>query len=226
MSDMPGMASASTVTPPPFSLKALGGLIGCLTIEGNGRAVLKEFHSQKEIRLEAQPLLFSENAGKLVHISGHFGSVLPREDSPIPSYVVERVDPVVPTCSAKTTMADLVRALAPPEAPIGAEVSMGSMSFSPATVTINVGEQVVWKNTSSFYHNVVDDPARALYRVDVSSPSGTNLFASPLLQPGTNFYHVFDKPGTYRYICVVHETGGMKGTVIVKPGPLLASIKK
>ena len=49
---------------------------------------------------------------------------------------------------------------------------MGPMSFVPATITINAGEQVVWKNTSSYFHNVVDDPARALNRVDVSSPSG------------------------------------------------------
>ena len=44
---------------------------------------------------------------------------------------------------------------------------MGSMSFIPATITINAGEQVVWKNTSTYYHNVVDDPGRAINRVDV-----------------------------------------------------------
>jgi plastocyanin len=59
--------------------------------------------------------------------------------------------------------------------------------------------------------------------VDVSSPSGSAPFASSLLQPGTSFYHVFDKPGTYHYVCVVHESSGMKGTVIVRPGLLLAS---
>lgn len=222
MSAMPEMA-ASAPAPPPFSLKSLGGLIGCLTIENDGRAMLSVFHSSKTYRLEAQPLLFSENAGRLVHVTGHTGSVLPSEDSRVPSYVVESVQTVIPSCSAKTTVADLEKMLAPPEAPIGAEVTMGSMSFSPATVTINAGEQVVWKNTSSFYHNVVDDPGRALRRVDVSSPSGTGPFASPLLQPGTNFYHVFDKPGTYHYVCVVHENSGMKGTVIVRPAPLLAS---
>jgi plastocyanin len=129
-------------------------------------------------------------------------------------------------CSAKTTVADLEKIMAPPEAPVGAEVGMGSMSFSPATVTINAGEQVVWKNTSSFYHNVVNDPARALRRVDVSSPTGTTPFASVMLQPGTSFYHVFDKPGIYHYVCVVHENSGMKGTVIVRPAPLLASRTK
>jgi copper-containing nitrite reductase len=222
MSDMPSMGSA----PPPFNLKTLGGLIGCLTLENNGEAVLRAFHSGKVYRLEAQPFLFSQNADRLVHVTGHFGSVLPVEDPHVPSYVVDTVETVISDCSAKTTFADVEKALAPPEAPVGAVVEMGSMSFQPATVTINAGEQVVWKNTSSYYHNVVDDPARALRRVDVSLPSGTAAFGSSLLEPGINFYHVFNQPGTYHYVCTIHENGGMKGTVIVRPGPLLASGKR
>ena len=222
MNDMPSMAS----DPPPFSLKSLGGLIGCLTIENDGKAMLQLLHSQKVYRLEAQPFLFSQNAGQWVHVTGHFGSVLPVEDPRVPSYVVDTVDSIMPTCSPKITFADIKKALAPPEAPVGAVVTMGSSSFVPATVTINAGEQVVWKNTSSYYHNVVDDPARAFNRVDVSFPSGTASFGSSLLQPDTSFYHVFNQPGTYHYVCTVHETAGMRGTVIVKPGPLLASGKK
>jgi len=212
--------------PAAFSLKSLGGLIGCLTNENDGKTMLKLFHSQKVYRLEAQPFLFSYNEGRLVHVTGHFGSVLTAEDPNVPSYVVDTVDAIMPNCSPKTTSADIRKALAPPEGPIGGEVGMGSMSFFPATITINAGEQVLWKNTSSYFHNVVDDPARAINRVDVSFPSGATAFGSALLQPGGTFYHTFDKPGTYHYVCVVHETGGMKGTVIVRPGPLLASTKK
>jgi copper-containing nitrite reductase/plastocyanin len=222
MEDAPATSSA----PPPFSLKSLDGLIGCLTLENNGEAMLKIFHSRKVYRLEAQPLLFSQNAGQMVHVTGRFGSVLPVEDPHVPSYVVDTVDPVVPNCSAKTTIADLEKALAPPEAPVGAVVAMGSASFEPSTVTINAGEQVVWKNTSPYYHNVVDDPARAFNRVDVSFPSGTAAFGSSLMQPSTSFYHVFNEPGTYHYVCTVHETAGMKGTVIVRPAPMLASGKR
>ena len=222
MNDMPDVASA----PPPFSPKSLGGLIGCLTNENDGKTMLKLFHSQKVYRLEAQPFLFSENEGKLVHVSGHFGSVVTVEDPRVPSYVVETVDAIMPTCSPKTTYAEIRKALAPPEGPIGGVVMMGPMSFVPATITINAGEQVVWKNTSSYYHNVVDDPGKAINRVDVSFPSGAAPFGSALLQPGGTFYHTFDKPGTYHYVCVVHEVGGMKGTVIVKPGALLATSKR
>jgi len=222
MNDMPSMSSA----PAPVTLKSLGGLVGCLTNENDGKTMLRLFRSHKVYRLEAQPFLFEENGGRLVHVTGHFGSVLNAEDVHLPSYVVDTVEPILPSCSAKTTLAELEKALTPPEAQIGGVVSMGSMSFMPPTITINAGEEVVWKNTSTYYHNVVDDPGRALTRVDVSSPSGTNPFASPLLQPGTSFFHVFDKPGTYRYVCVVHEGSGMKGTVIVRPAPLLASTKR
>lgn len=222
MNDMPAAISA----PPPFSLKSLGGLIGCLTNESDGKTMLAIFHSHKVYRLEAQPFLFSENEGRLVHVTGHFGSVVAAEDPRIPSYVVDTVDTVLPNCSSRTTYADIRKALEPPVGPIGGEVGMGSMSFIPATITINAGEQVVWKNTSTYYHNVVDDPARAIKRVDVSFPSGATAFGSALLQPGGTFYHTFDKPGIYHYVCVVHENGGMRGTVIVRPGPLLASSKK
>jgi copper-containing nitrite reductase len=222
MSDMPSMAGAQ----PLFSLKSLGGLIGCLTNDNEGKTLLRVFHSSKVYRLEAQPLLFSENAGRLVHVAGHVGSVLSVEDPRMPSYIVDSVEAIMPDCSPKTTFADVKKALEPPEGPIGGVVSMGSMSFSPAMITINAGEQVVWKNTSTYYHNVVDDPGKAISRVDVSSPSGATVFGSALLQPGATFYHTFDKPGTYRYVCTVHETGGMKAIVIVKPGPLLASTNK
>jgi copper-containing nitrite reductase len=220
-----GMSDMASMPPPapPFTLKSLGGLIGCLTNENDGKTMLKLFHSQKIYRMEAQPFLFSENAGRLVHVTGHFGSVVEVEDPNVPSYVVDTVEAIMPNCSSKTTIANLKKALAPPEAAVGGVVTMGSMSFAPPTITINTGEQVVWKNTSSYYHNVVDDPTKALHRVDVSSPSGSAPFASSLLQPGTSFYHVFDKPGTYHYVCVVHESSGMKGTVIVRPGLLLAS---
>ena len=222
MNDMSTMASA----PLSFSLKSLGGLLGCLVEENDGKVMLKLWRSQKVYRMEAQPFLFSQNAGQFVHVTGHFGSVVEVEDPHVPSYVVDTVDSIMPNCSPKISFADIKKALAPPEGPIGGEVTMGPMSFFPATITINAGEQVVWKNTSTYYHNVVDDPGRALNRVDVSFPSGASAFGSALLQPGGTFYHTFDRPGTYHYVCVVHETGGMKGTVIVRPGALLATNKR
>ena len=222
MAGVPVTSSA----PPPFSLRSLGGLIGCLTLENDGKAMLEVFHANKVYRLEAQPFLFGQNADRLVHVTGHFGSVLTVEDPRVPSYVVDTVQAIEPNCSSKITIAEITKALAPPEAPIGGVVTMGTSSFMPTMITITAGEQVVWKNSSGYYHNVVDDPARALNRVDVSFPVGVAPFGSSLLSPGISFNHVFDKPGIYHYVCTIHESAGMKGTVIVRPGPLLASTKK
>lgn len=137
--------------------------------------------------------------------------------------MVDTVESVVDNCSPRTTITDIEKALAPPDVPVGGVVTMGSMSFDPPTITIAAGEQVVWKNGSAYFHNVVDDPGRVLNRMDVSFPSGSVPFGSPLVQPGTAFYHEFDKPGIYHYVCVLHESSGMRGTVIVKPGPMIAS---
>jgi len=231
MADMAGMKAASVedtgLTPPKFDLKAAihsdHSLVGCMTLLSDGKVMLKVFHSQKVYRLEAQPLLFSANANRLVHVTGYRGSVLAVEDPEVPSFAVADMDVLAPNCGAPVSLAEIREQLAPPTAPIGGVVNMGHMSFVPATITINAGEQVVWKNTSDLFHDVVDDPARAVSVMDVSLPGGTAPFASRSMAPNTVFAHVFDKPGVYHYVCVLHETSGMKGTVIVRPGPLYAS---
>jgi plastocyanin len=133
------------------------------------------------------------------------------------------MDVLAPNCVTPVSAAEIRQQLAPPTAPIGGVVNMGHMSFVPATITINAGEQVVWKNTSDLFHDVVDDPSRALNVMDVSLPAGSAPFGSHTMAPETVFAHVFDRPGVYHYVCVLHESSGMKGTVIVRPGPLVAS---
>lgn len=228
MAGMSGISVASELPKPPkFDVRAAidsnHSLIGCMTALSDGRTMLKIFHSQKVYRLEAQPLLFSDNAGRLVHVSGYQGSVLAVEDPRVPSFVVDDVDVLASDCSTPLTTAAIIKQLAPPTAPIGGVVAMGHMNFQPATITINAGEQVVWKNTSDLFHNVVEDSSKALNIFDVGLPINAAPFASRSMPPGAVFAHVFDKPGVYRYVCVLHESSGMKGTVIVRPGPLVAS---
>lgn len=220
-----GRDSAGTPKAPTFSLREAidspNSLVGCLTELNDGRVMLRVLYTHKIIRLEAQPFQFDENAGHLVHVTGHPGSVVAVEDPHIPSYVVDNVDSLAPNCATRMSVAELKKDLEPPTAPVGATVTMGQMWFTPAVVTITEGEQVVWKNTSTMYHNVVDDPSKGA--VDISRPSDAVPFASHLLAPGDQFQHVFDKPGIYHYVCTLHEWSGMKGTVIVKPGPMVAS---
>jgi nitrite reductase (NO-forming) len=189
-------------------------LNGCLTFLSDGRVMLKALPSAKTYRVEG--ILFSENANRLVHVSGHFGSVVAVEDPRVPSFVVDTVDRLAPNCSVKITSGMLRKALPKPATAEKGTVNMSDMAFLPATITVNLGQKVVWKNSSQVFHNVVDDASKALTMADVKLPPGVQPFDSGLLQPGQAFTRVFTVPGVYRYVCTLHEANGMKGVVIVK----------
>ena len=78
-------------------------------------------------------------------------------------------------------------------------VTVKSMRFAPASLTISPGDTVVWTNG--------DDRDHSISAADGSFKSG-NIGA------GQSYSHTFDKPGTYPYACSYHprETG----TIIVK----------
>jgi len=89
-----------------------------------------------------------------------------------------------------------------PVAAVGtAEVDIENFAFSPATLTIAPGTSVTWVNKDEEPHNVV-------------GTAPPRYFRSQGLDGGDNFAFVFDKPGTYKYICSVHPQ--MHGTVVVK----------
>ncbi len=76
------------------------------------------------------------------------------------------------------------------------------MSFSPAVMTIQVGDTVTWTNADNGLHNVVAD--------DESFDSGA---------PSTDswqFSHTFTTGGSYDYSCETHAAQGMTGTIIVQ----------
>ena len=192
-------------------------LNGCLIFLSDGRVMLKAVPSAKKYRVEG--IVFSENANHLVHLSGHFGSVVATEDPRIPSFVVSTVDELAPNCFAKVTPALLRKALAKPAGASSLPpltVGMSDMAFMPAKIVIKVGQKVTWKDSSEVIHNVVDDAAKAVNKADVQVPAGDKAFDSGLMQPGQVFTHVFTVPGVYRYVCTLHEANGMKGVVVVK----------
>ncbi|HEX6804677.1 MAG TPA: copper-containing nitrite reductase [Terriglobales bacterium] len=201
-------------------------LNGCLVLASDGKALLRSFPSGKMYRLEAQPLLFSENANRFVHVSGQFGSVMQVEDPRRPSFVVSTLDEIAPTCGGNITAAGIEKVLAKRLQATRGLVGMSDMGFLPPTIVVNAGETVVWRNSSEVTHNVVADPGRAVYAIDVKLPSGVNPFGSRLLQPGQAFSHTFSVPGIYRYVCTLHETSGMKGVVIVKGPQVLRASKQ
>lgn len=72
--------------------------------------------------------------------------------------------------------------------------------FSPATVTINVGDTVVWRNADP------DTPH--------NSVSNDDVWDSGNLDPGDEFSFTFEETGTFEYVCTYHD--GMDGTIVVE----------
>jgi plastocyanin len=91
-----------------------------------------------------------------------------------------------------------------------------SPSFQPSMVTIKVGDTVEWENVGSSVHHATNNHDIAIKGDEVSSPSRELVFDSGFLRPGDTFWHTFTSPGTYRYVCVVHEPSGMIGQIVVK----------
>lgn len=79
------------------------------------------------------------------------------------------------------------------------QVSIKSFKFTPADVTVNVGDTVVWTNEDSAPHTV-------------ESTDGT--LRSDELSNGDKYEHKFTKAGKFSYICGIHPS--MKGSVTVQ----------
>jgi LPXTG-motif cell wall-anchored protein len=80
----------------------------------------------------------------------------------------------------------------------GATVTMEDFQFSPATVSINIGDPVTWTNSGSEPHNAVADDGS---------------FETAILESGDSETVTFDDAGSFSYICSIHPE--MKGTVEV-----------
>ncbi|MFB6160838.1 MAG: plastocyanin/azurin family copper-binding protein [Haloferacaceae archaeon] len=106
------------------------------------------------------------------------------------------------------------------------DVGMRAVAFDPAELTVSVGDEVVWRNTSSRGHSVTayedgipdgaayfasggydsESAAREAWRTDL----GGNVTS------GNEYAHRFETPGTFNYFCIPHERGGMVGRVVVE----------
>ncbi|MGW4370818.1 cupredoxin domain-containing protein [Nocardia takedensis] len=80
-------------------------------------------------------------------------------------------------------------------------VAVDDMTFSPAEVTVRVGDTVTWKFSDRFPHSVQGMGDKAM---------GLN---SPIFTSG-EWSYTFTAPGSYRYLCSLHPE--MRGTVTVE----------
>jgi hypothetical protein len=77
-------------------------------------------------------------------------------------------------------------------------VTIQDFSFSPASVTVNVGESVTWTNSGPSAH---------------SATATDGSFDTGVFPRGGSRSHTFQEAGTFSYICTPHPQ--MKGTVKV-----------
>jgi plastocyanin len=99
----------------------------------------------------------------------------------------------------------------------GTSVEMNDqLMFAPREIEVAAGEEVTWRNAGKVAHTVTADKSKAADPSLVSIPAGTKAWDSGLVNERQSFSRKFDKPGTYRYICIPHEGAGMVGTVAVR----------
>ena len=79
--------------------------------------------------------------------------------------------------------------------------------YTPADITITVGETIEWQNTEGF-HNV--NGTQTTY------PDNPESFGN-MTGTGWTFQHTFNTAGTYDYQCDPHVSFGMIGTITVNP---------
>ena len=91
--------------------------------------------------------------------------------------------------------------LAPAASAAGATVALTpENTFSPSSIEVDVGDTVTFRWDGGFHNVDFDDGTRS---------------GDPTDQAALEWSRTFTDPGTYPYVCVVHASVGMKGTVTV-----------
>jgi len=90
---------------------------------------------------------------------------------------------------------------AAPPSPTAVGVTVKDFRFGPHSIRVRAGGTITWTNKDGFDHAV---------QIDALGLNGPKF--GPETAPAT-YAHRFTKPGTYPYICGVHNS--MTGTVIV-----------
>ncbi len=108
------------------------------------------------------------------------------------------------------------------------------MRFTPGMLKIHTGDTVVWTQMNPLEIHTVTFPIPGQPVPEFILPNlsvnpvaaapaggsiynGTGFFSSGILQPGQNYSLMFTNPGTYEYLCLIHDDMGMTGNITVLP---------
>lgn len=87
-------------------------------------------------------------------------------------------------------------------------ISVANFAFTPASITITVGDTVTWKWVNGTHTTTSD------------STQGSNSWNSPISASSTSFSKVITSPGLHRFYCIPHGSPGgigMSGTITANP---------
>jgi len=105
------------------------------------------------------------------------------------------------------------------------DVGMTAVAYRPPSLTVEAGDTVVWKNTSSRAHSVtayeqgIPDDAEYFATGGFDSEQAARDAwdgAAGAITSGETYERTFEVSGRYEYFCIPHEKGGMVGTVEVE----------
>jgi plastocyanin len=95
-------------------------------------------------------------------------------------------------------------------------VTISGVTFSPATITVPRGGNVMWVNDDPVEHTVTSgrQAVQGVPGVGGGTPArASGLFDATLDRRGERFSFTFERTGRYNYFCRVHP--GMKAIVVV-----------
>jgi plastocyanin len=96
-------------------------------------------------------------------------------------------------------LSGMPRHLSAPVAPVAHTVTIDSMQFQPADITVKTGDSVVWENHDPFPH---------------TATVAAGDFDSKEIGPGKSWTYTAKAKGDIAYACTLHPT--MKGTIRVE----------
>ena len=91
-------------------------------------------------------------------------------------------------------------------APAPVTVSFGEFFYKPATITVKVSQQVIFRNAGKIAHTVANTDAKGGILSTLIKPQN--------LDPRQSQVVSFARPGTVFYLCTFHPTL-MKGRIVV-----------
>ena len=111
--------------------------------------------------------------------------------------------------------ASLLAACAQPSTHHHAVNIMDVGHFVPGSISIPVGDSIVWNNKDTLPHTATCDPSKANKASNVQLPNGAQAWNSGPIKPGQTWAHTFDTAGTFVYFSINDENDGYVGTIVV-----------